>query len=33
MYLPCLREEEKLASSKLGMPSNPTGSVPMRYDV
>jgi hypothetical protein len=31
--LPCSREEEKLASLKLGMLSNPMGSVPMRYDV
>jgi hypothetical protein len=30
--LPCSREEEKLASSKLGMLSNPMGSVPMQYD-
>jgi hypothetical protein len=30
--LPCLREEEKLASSKLGVLSNLIGSVPMRYD-
>jgi hypothetical protein len=31
-YLPCSREEEKLASSKLSVLSNPMGSVPMRYD-
>jgi hypothetical protein len=30
--LPCSKEEEKLASLKLGMLSNPMGSVPMRYD-
>jgi hypothetical protein len=30
--MPCLREKEKLASSKLGVLSNPMGSVPMRYD-
>jgi hypothetical protein len=30
--LPCSREEEKLASLKLGMLSNPMGSVPMWYD-
>jgi phage baseplate assembly protein W len=30
--LPCLREEEKLASSKLDVLSTPMGSVPMRYD-
>jgi hypothetical protein len=30
--LPCSREEEKLASSKLDVLSNPMGSVPMRYD-
>jgi hypothetical protein len=30
--LPCPREEEKLALSKLGMLSNPMGLVPMRYD-
>jgi hypothetical protein len=30
--LPCSREEEKLASSKLGMLSNPMRSIPMRYD-
>jgi hypothetical protein len=32
MCLPCSREEEKLASSKLGVLSNLMGSVPMRYD-
>jgi hypothetical protein len=32
MCLPCSREEEKLASSKLGVLSTPMGSVPMRYD-
>jgi hypothetical protein len=32
MCLPCSREEEKLGSSKLGALSNPTGSIPMRYD-
>jgi hypothetical protein len=30
--LPCSREEEKLASSKLDVLSNPMRSVPMRYD-
>ncbi len=30
--MPCLREKEKLASSKLGVLSNPIGSVPMWYD-
>jgi hypothetical protein len=30
--LPCSREEEKLASLKLGVLSNKMGSVPMRYD-
>jgi hypothetical protein len=30
--LPCSREEEKLASSKLGVLSNLMGSVPKRYD-
>jgi hypothetical protein len=30
--LPCSREEEKLASSKLGAHSNPMGSEPKRYD-
>jgi hypothetical protein len=30
--LPCSREEEKLASSKLGVLSNPMGSIPMWYD-
>jgi hypothetical protein len=30
--LPCSREEEKLASSKLDVLSNPMGSVHMRYD-
>jgi hypothetical protein len=30
--LPCSREEEKLALSKLGVLSHPMGSVPMRYD-
>jgi hypothetical protein len=30
--LPCSREEEKLASSKLAVLSNLMGSVPMRYD-
>jgi hypothetical protein len=30
--LPCSREEEKLASSKLDAFSKPVGSVPMRYD-
>jgi hypothetical protein len=30
--LPCSREEEKLASSKLGVLSNPMESVPMWYD-
>jgi hypothetical protein len=30
--LPWSREEEKLASLKLGMFSKPTGLVPMRYD-
>jgi hypothetical protein len=29
--LPCSREEQKLASSKLDMLSNPMGSTPMRY--
>jgi hypothetical protein len=32
MCLPCSGEEEKLASSKLGVLSNPMGSVPKRYD-
>jgi hypothetical protein len=32
MCLPYSREEEKLASSKLGVLSNPIGSVPMQYD-
>jgi hypothetical protein len=32
MCLPCSREEEKLASSKLGAFSKPAESVPMRYD-
>jgi hypothetical protein len=31
-WLPYSREEEKLASSKLDVLSNPMGSVPMRYD-
>jgi hypothetical protein len=30
--VPCSREEEKLASFKLGALSNPMGSVPKRYD-
>jgi hypothetical protein len=30
--LPWLRERWKLASTKLGMFSNPTGLEPMRYD-
>jgi hypothetical protein len=30
--LPSSREEEKLASSKHGVLSNPMGSVPMWYD-
>jgi hypothetical protein len=30
--LPCSREEEKLASSKLGVLSTPLGSVPIKYD-
>jgi hypothetical protein len=30
--LPCSRQEEKLVSSKLGMLSNPMGSIPMWYD-
>jgi hypothetical protein len=30
--LPCSREEEKLASTQLGMLFSPTGSEPMRYD-
>jgi hypothetical protein len=32
MCLPCSREEDKLASSKYGVLSNPLGSVPMQYD-
>jgi hypothetical protein len=32
MFLPWSKEEEKLASLKLGMFSNPAGSVPMWYD-
>jgi hypothetical protein len=32
MCLPWSREEEKLASSKLGILSNPMGLEPMRYD-
>jgi hypothetical protein len=32
MCLPCSGEEEKLASMKLGVLSNPMESVPMRYD-
>jgi hypothetical protein len=32
MCLPCSREEDKLASSKHGVLSNPLGSVPMQYD-
>jgi hypothetical protein len=31
-FLPCLRAEEKLASSKFGVLSNPMGPIPMRYD-
>jgi hypothetical protein len=30
--LACSGEEEKIASLKLGMLSNPMGSVPLRYD-
>jgi hypothetical protein len=30
--LALVREREKLASVKLGVLSNPTGSEPMRYD-
>jgi hypothetical protein len=32
MCLPWSREEEKLASSKLGVFSKPAGSVTIRYD-
>jgi hypothetical protein len=31
-FLPCSREEEKLASTKLGKLSNPTGSASLWYD-
>jgi hypothetical protein len=30
--LPCSREQGKLASTKLGVLSNPMGSIPMWYD-
>jgi hypothetical protein len=30
--LPCSREEERLASSMLGMLPNRMGSIPMQYD-